>query len=121
MCWQASTREQSEAPAIDERRPTVEELARKRLSEKIADQDNAPQSNLIAENLQASSEVVQFQVFGQTQEAINGAPLPLGPSASSPVFSITLFHAKVLNILEDIWVYGWTTETFTTRGTMPEW
>ena len=39
----------------------------------IAAQDNAPQQEAVSDNLQTGAEVVQFEVFGQTQEAINGA------------------------------------------------
>ena len=39
---------------------------------KIAAQDSASQQKALADNLQAGSEVVQFEVFGQTQEAVNG-------------------------------------------------
>ena len=39
----------------------------------IAAQDNAPQQEAVSDNLQTGAEVVQFKVFGQTQEAINGA------------------------------------------------
>lgn len=72
MCRQASTTENSEAPVLNEQKSRIEELAQKRLSQKIAEQDSATQGDLVVENLQASSEAVQFQVFGQTQEAING-------------------------------------------------
>lgn len=38
----------------------------------IEQQDNAPQGALLAENLQAGQKAVQFDIFGATQEAING-------------------------------------------------
>lgn len=44
---------------------------------KIAAQDSACQEEALSNNLQAASEVVEFEVFGQTQEAINGEPLDI--------------------------------------------
>lgn len=38
-------------------------------------QDTASQAELVAENLQASNAAAKFEVFGQTQEAINGEPI----------------------------------------------
>ena len=43
------------------------------MQSKIAAQDSASQQDALADNVQAGSEVVQFEIFGQTQEAINGA------------------------------------------------
>jgi hypothetical protein len=47
------------------------------MEQAVEAQDNAPQSTLVAENLQATQEAAQFQIFGMTQEAINGAAHPL--------------------------------------------
>ncbi len=52
--------EQSSAPSAE-------------MQSNIAAQDKAPQQKVLSENLQTGAEVVQFEVFGQTQEAINGA------------------------------------------------
>lgn len=40
----------------------------------VEQQDTASQAELVTENLQASSAAAKFEVFGQTQEAINGEP-----------------------------------------------
>ena len=70
---QRTTLEQSSAPNTD-------------LQSKLAAQDNASQGDVLSDNLQASSEVVQFEVFGQTQEAINGeSDDPWPPRLSSQV------------------------------------
>lgn len=39
----------------------------------IAAQDKASQQEALSDNLKTGTEVVPFEVFGQTQEAINGA------------------------------------------------
>lgn len=38
----------------------------------VEQQDTASQAELVSDNLQASSSAIKFEVFGQTQEAING-------------------------------------------------
>ena len=62
----------TEEPAVAE----VEQAAARKeqqMERAVEAQDNAPQSTLVAENLQASQEAAQFQIFGMTQEAIHGA------------------------------------------------
>ncbi len=58
---QKTSLEQSSAPSME-------------TQSKIAAQDSAPQNKVLSDNLKAGQEVVQFEVFGQTQEAINGEP-----------------------------------------------
>lgn len=48
------------------------------MQSKIAAQDSASQQDALADNVQAGSEVVQFEIFGQTQEAINGRAAMVG-------------------------------------------
>lgn len=66
-----------DAQATVSEQDKVQELLAQRQREntrRIEQQDTAPQANLVAENLQASTAAVKFEVFGQTQEAINGEP-----------------------------------------------
>ncbi|EIE20463.1 hypothetical protein COCSUDRAFT_18438 [Coccomyxa subellipsoidea C-169] len=44
----------------------------------VEQRDTASQAELVTENLQASSAAAKFEVFGQTQEAINGRAAMLG-------------------------------------------
>jgi hypothetical protein len=80
---QAQLTEEQQVPATDEQKSVVNELAQKRLETQrmIEQQETASQGDLVADNLQASSQAVQFQVFGQTQEAINGKSIDLFHSA----------------------------------------
>ncbi|CAL5229427.1 g12749 [Coccomyxa viridis] len=57
--------EQSSAPSAE-------------MQSNIAAQDKAPQQEVLSDNLQTGAEVVQFEVFGQTQEAINGRAAMVG-------------------------------------------
>ncbi|BDA50660.1 probable carotene biosynthesis-related protein CBR, chloroplastic at C-terminar half [Coccomyxa sp. Obi] len=70
-----------EAQATISEQDKVQELLAQRQREntqRIEQQDTASQADLVAENLQASSAAVKFEVFGQTQEAINGRAAMLG-------------------------------------------
>ena len=74
----------SQAPEPTEQKTTLEQSSAPNadLQSKIAAQDNASQGDVLSDNMQASSEVVQFEVFGQTQEAINGESDDPWPSIS---------------------------------------
>ena len=66
-----------ESQATVSEQDKVQELLAQRQREntqRIEQQDSAPQAELVAGNLQASTAAVKFEVFGQTQEAINGEP-----------------------------------------------
>ncbi|KAK9917217.1 hypothetical protein WJX75_001947 [Coccomyxa subellipsoidea] len=95
-----STRKSSQCPAQAQRRLTplraqVTKEAKAEMTDKekvdmllaerqaqttkmVEQQDTASQAELVAENLQASSAAAKFEVFGQTQEAINGRAAMLG-------------------------------------------
>ena len=67
-----------QATNTDEAAPAVELQQEAAVQKEVAvdraieQQDNAPQGALLAENLQAGQKAVQFDIFGKTQEAING-------------------------------------------------
>ena len=70
----------SQAPEAEKQPESVQKVSLEQSSapsaevqKDIAAQDKAPQQKVLSENLQTGAEVVQFEVFGQTQEAINGA------------------------------------------------
>ncbi len=70
----------SQAPEAEKQPGSVQKVSLEQSSapsaemqSNIAAQDKAPQQEVLSDNLQTGAEVVQFEVFGQTQEAINGA------------------------------------------------